>query len=195
MPQITVAAIQMACSADPAQNIAHAEELVRQAAVKGAQIVLLPELFERPYFCQERRYEYYSYAMERFWAFTARRIFRTTIIIRKSFILRRAIQVSRCLIPSMAKSASEFAGTSGSRKRHAALRWQEQISSCIQQQLGANRFWTWTAQATGKEPCRGMQRPILYRWQRQTAMGQRWLHRAGKMAGSKVHCGFTGPAF
>ena len=63
MPQITVAAIQMACSADPAQNIAHAEELVHQAAAKGAQIVLLPELFERPYFCQERRYEYYSYAM------------------------------------------------------------------------------------------------------------------------------------
>ena len=63
MPQTTVAAIQMACSSDPDQNIAHAEELVRQAAAKGAQIVLLPELFERPYFCQERRYEYYSYAM------------------------------------------------------------------------------------------------------------------------------------
>ena len=38
------------------------EELVRQAAAKGAEIVLLPELFERPYFCQERRYEYYEYA-------------------------------------------------------------------------------------------------------------------------------------
>jgi len=44
------------------KNIAHAEELVRQAAAKGAEIVLLPELFERPYFCQERRYEYYEYA-------------------------------------------------------------------------------------------------------------------------------------
>ena len=63
MPQTTVAAIQMTCVADPAQNLAHAEELVRQAAAKGAQIVLLPELFERPYFCQERRYEYYDYAL------------------------------------------------------------------------------------------------------------------------------------
>lgn len=62
MPQTMVAAVQMSCSADPAENIAHAENLVRQAASRGAQIVLLPELFERPYFCQERRYDYYAYA-------------------------------------------------------------------------------------------------------------------------------------
>ena len=35
---------------------------MRKAAAEGAQIILLPELFERPYFCQERRYEYYQYA-------------------------------------------------------------------------------------------------------------------------------------
>ena len=62
MPQTMVAAVQMSCTADPAENIAHAEELVRQVAAQGAQIVLLPDLFERPYFCQERRYEYYAYA-------------------------------------------------------------------------------------------------------------------------------------
>ena len=62
MPQTMVAAVQMSCTADPAENIARAEELVRQAAAQGAQIILLPELFERPYFCQERRYEYYAYA-------------------------------------------------------------------------------------------------------------------------------------
>lgn len=62
MPQITVAAVQMDCTTDPAQNLRHAEALVREAVAKGAQIVLLPELFERPYFCQERRYEYYAYA-------------------------------------------------------------------------------------------------------------------------------------
>ena len=45
-----------------AANIAHADTLVREAAGKGAQIILLPELFERPYFCQERRYESYGYA-------------------------------------------------------------------------------------------------------------------------------------
>ncbi|MDO4478007.1 MAG: N-carbamoylputrescine amidase [Lachnospiraceae bacterium] len=58
-----VAAIQMNCSASVDDNIAHADALVRKAAAEGAQIILLPELFERPYFCQERRYEYYDFAL------------------------------------------------------------------------------------------------------------------------------------
>lgn len=63
MPKMTtVAAIQMACCDDPARNLADAEALVRQAAGQGAQLVLLPELFERPYFCQQRRYDFYAYA-------------------------------------------------------------------------------------------------------------------------------------
>lgn len=63
MSEITVAAIQMQMAADPAENLAHAEALVREAAEKGAQIALLPELFERPYFCQERRYDYLDFAL------------------------------------------------------------------------------------------------------------------------------------
>jgi N-carbamoylputrescine amidase len=59
---VTVAAIQMQCSGQVADNIQTAERLVRKAAGQGAQIILLPELFERPYFCQERQYDYYSYA-------------------------------------------------------------------------------------------------------------------------------------
>lgn len=62
MPVTHVSAIQMHCVEDPAQNLALAEQLVRKAAAEGGQIILLPELFERPYFCQERRYEYYDYA-------------------------------------------------------------------------------------------------------------------------------------
>lgn len=62
MPVTHVSAIQMHCVQDPAQNLALAEQLVRMAAAEGGQIILLPELFERPYFCQERRYEYYAYA-------------------------------------------------------------------------------------------------------------------------------------
>ena len=62
MPVTHVSAIQMHCVQDPAENLALAEQLVRQAAAEGGQILLLPELFERPYFCQERRYEYYAYA-------------------------------------------------------------------------------------------------------------------------------------
>lgn len=62
MREVRVAAIQMQCSSEVAENLAKAEQLVRQAADQGAQIVLLPELFERPYFCQERQYDYYQYA-------------------------------------------------------------------------------------------------------------------------------------
>ena len=62
MSLVKTATIQLDCVADPAANLAHAEKLVRQAAADGAKIILLPELFERPYFCQERRYDYYAYA-------------------------------------------------------------------------------------------------------------------------------------
>ena len=37
--------------------------MVREAASNGANLILLPELFERPYFCQEKRYDYYDYAL------------------------------------------------------------------------------------------------------------------------------------
>lgn len=63
MSEVTVAAVQMKMTASPAENLSHAEALVREAAARGANIVLLPELFERPYFCQERRYEYLNYAL------------------------------------------------------------------------------------------------------------------------------------
>ena len=62
MRKVTVAAIQMQCSKVVEENIKKADQMVRQAAAQGANIILLPELFERPYFCQERRYEYYAYA-------------------------------------------------------------------------------------------------------------------------------------
>jgi len=51
---VTVAALQMSCGWERSANIAHAESLVRKAAAQGAQIILLPELFETPYFCIEQ---------------------------------------------------------------------------------------------------------------------------------------------
>ena len=62
MRNIKVAAIQMSMTSSVEENISHADSMVRSAASQGAQVILLPELFERPYFCQERRYDYYSYA-------------------------------------------------------------------------------------------------------------------------------------
>lgn len=62
MRNISVAAIQMKCSRDVTENIRHADELVRKASENGAKVILLPELFERQYFCQEKRYDYYEFA-------------------------------------------------------------------------------------------------------------------------------------
>src|SRR5438874_9350794 len=47
-----VGLIQMRCGPDPEQNVAHALEMIRQAARQGAQIACLPELFRTQYFCQ-----------------------------------------------------------------------------------------------------------------------------------------------
>ena len=62
MRKVKVSAVQMKCTTDVWENIANAEKFVRQAKDDGANIVLLPELFERQYFCQERRYDYYNFA-------------------------------------------------------------------------------------------------------------------------------------
>ncbi len=59
---VTVAATQMACSWDRQANIANADRLVREAAAKGAQIILIQELFETPYFCQKPNPQYLQLA-------------------------------------------------------------------------------------------------------------------------------------
>lgn len=63
MRQVKVAALQFSCSRDVQENINKAEMMVREAADNDANIILLPELFERQYFCQEKRYDYYDYAL------------------------------------------------------------------------------------------------------------------------------------
>ena len=62
MTEIIVAASQMACSWDSAANIAKAEKLVREAAGRGANIVLIQELFETPYFCVDQKLELFALA-------------------------------------------------------------------------------------------------------------------------------------
>jgi N-carbamoylputrescine amidase len=72
MRQVTVAATQMACSLltstqmahefDTSVNILRAEKLVREAAGKGAQIILIQELFESPYFCQDMIHAHFGLA-------------------------------------------------------------------------------------------------------------------------------------
>ncbi len=64
MSKVTVAATQMSCSWEIDKNIAKAESLVRDAANHGAQIILLQELFETPYFCQVKDGSYLNLASE-----------------------------------------------------------------------------------------------------------------------------------
>ena len=62
MRKVTFAATQFACSWDRRANIAKAKELVRAAVAKGANVVLLQELFETPYFCQDQSPEHFKLA-------------------------------------------------------------------------------------------------------------------------------------
>lgn len=64
MRKVKVSAIQIHVSNCLEDNLKKVETKIREAAKNGANIILLPELFERQYFCQERRYEYYAYAKE-----------------------------------------------------------------------------------------------------------------------------------
>jgi N-carbamoylputrescine amidase len=58
--EVTVAATQMACSNDTDKNVSNAEKLVRHAASKGAQIILIQELFESQYFCMDQKEELFE---------------------------------------------------------------------------------------------------------------------------------------
>ena len=49
---LSVAVLQMHCEDDRDANVERAEKLVRNAAERDAQVVLLPELFESLYFCR-----------------------------------------------------------------------------------------------------------------------------------------------
>ena len=59
---VTFAATQFACSDHAAENLDRAERLVRQAAGRGAQVILLQELFETPYFCKDHLASHFELA-------------------------------------------------------------------------------------------------------------------------------------
>jgi N-carbamoylputrescine amidase len=62
MRPVTVAATQFACTWDLAANLDRAESLAREAAARGAQVILLQELFETPYFCADERPGHFALA-------------------------------------------------------------------------------------------------------------------------------------
>ena len=62
MRNVTLAATQMSVGRDRAESLAKAEALIRRAAGEGANIILIQELFETPYFCQDQLPEYFELA-------------------------------------------------------------------------------------------------------------------------------------
>jgi N-carbamoylputrescine amidase len=62
MRKITLAATQYACSWDTRANVEKAVALVRAASAKGANAVLIQELFETPYFCQDQLVDHFKLA-------------------------------------------------------------------------------------------------------------------------------------
>jgi N-carbamoylputrescine amidase len=59
---VTFAATQFACTPDAAANLESATRVVRQAAAAGAQVILLQELFETPYFCKDHLASHFDLA-------------------------------------------------------------------------------------------------------------------------------------
>jgi N-carbamoylputrescine amidase len=62
MRTVSLAAIQFSCTWDRDKNVATAERLVRKAAGEGANVILIPELFETPYFCAVQNQDYHQLA-------------------------------------------------------------------------------------------------------------------------------------
>ncbi|MBL8669924.1 MAG: N-carbamoylputrescine amidase [Alphaproteobacteria bacterium] len=60
---VTLAATQMECGSDRAANLDAAEALVREAAKAGAQVILIQELFETPYFCKDQDPAHFALAL------------------------------------------------------------------------------------------------------------------------------------
>jgi N-carbamoylputrescine amidase len=60
--KITVAALQAPLGGARQENVARVTALVREAAERGAQVILPPELFEGPYFCREEKEAYFDWA-------------------------------------------------------------------------------------------------------------------------------------
>ncbi len=58
----TIGLVQEAISDDVARNVDRAEQRIREAAKRGAQIVCLQELFNAPYFCKSQKHERFDLA-------------------------------------------------------------------------------------------------------------------------------------
>jgi predicted amidohydrolase len=179
MRQVTLAATQMACGEDSQKNVDRAEGLVRAAHSKGANVILVQELFETPYFCKDQLARHFSLAqpfegnplIKRFSAL-AREL---GVVLPISFFERAntAHFNSLAMIDAdgsvlglyRAVLVRAFAGTSGFR--NARVRWRswEQRSSAIRRRSGQSLLLhpLWTRLPTGGASCRAMRERTMCR--------------------------------
>lgn len=61
---ITIAVAQFSSSWDRPRNISKAKDMVRLAASRGANVIVMPELFATPYFCQDQLADHFALADE-----------------------------------------------------------------------------------------------------------------------------------
>ena len=83
MSELTVAATQMPCGPNRAENLDRAEALVREAAGRGARLVLLQELFADLYFCKDELPKFFDLAEP----------FDTSTVVARFADLARELQV------------------------------------------------------------------------------------------------------
>ncbi len=63
MRKVKLAVVQMQMHPEHERNVAQAEDCVREAAGRGANLVLLPELFAQPYFCKDQDARFFDWAL------------------------------------------------------------------------------------------------------------------------------------
>ncbi len=59
---VKIGMIQLACSSEPAENLGRTVEKIKESAAKGAQVIVLQELFQSLYFCDTEDYVNFSLA-------------------------------------------------------------------------------------------------------------------------------------
>src|SRR5258708_5359709 len=59
-----VALVQMRCGTEPEKNFSRAQDFIRDAAKKGADLVCLPEFFRSKYFCKTEAHKIFGLAEE-----------------------------------------------------------------------------------------------------------------------------------
>lgn len=62
MGKLTLGVLQFSCGETETENCDRAERLAREAARQGANVILIQELFARPYFCSEEHPRYFEWA-------------------------------------------------------------------------------------------------------------------------------------